>query len=556
MEENSQGIEPDPQGNVDETEMATANEQSNRDTRKHNDISLSDEESINIKRRKTITESIQTPSPDTSPFKGMKDAQVSSPKTLIIAQKVPRALTKEISQNHNDSSINTQNLILCIENTEESKNYLNIAKISLSTIVNRIFDVIDPKDIGDKRLNKQKQWATIEVKNKESTKIKTKKFLTELKSNTEKGEPTYITASVAVRWRVRVLKRSAIGVVRGVPEEEDLRELEAYCRAENNGILTVKKVGKNTISLKFDGPLPETVTLPLRGWTNVYEVEPYIMGPRQCLNCFSFGHPKGVTCPNDIVCIICGEEGHKGVVCTNSSPKCPLCEGNHGPKDRECPIIIEKNREKTQKINESRSNIAKLDPPKNAWVERQQRQQAEAGDQAEELKEDLGNALEINIKQLEEKITNNIEAFIKKKLNGIEQSFTEKIDKRLENMEQLLTTSKAQTSSYQELERSMTEKMDKRFHTLECLITASRAPSNPNLGDAGEFERSLTAKMNQRLDSFEKMLSTQISTAGLPHQINDKVSESITVAINSAMERAFSSFDLNPGTPKPQEPFS
>ena len=506
MAENIPNKDPDPGLEAMEDDGIRGVDSLHSNKRPKQSESLSDE-SFSPEYKKGVTIEVQEDDPQAdslfeSPLKNEKITELeSSPKPLVIAEKTPKNVLKESNQYTNDpkktSSLNSKEknknmILLCVENTDESKTNLNIAKISLSTIANRLFDVIDPKDIGDKRLNKKKQWATVEIKDTESLREKTKKFLKKINDNAENGSQTLITASMAVSWRVRVLQRSAIGVVRGVPEDEDIDELAAYCRAENNGIISVRKVGRNTISLKFEGSLPDSVSLPLRGWTNKYDVEPYITGPRQCLNCYQF-HPKGLACPNASACIVCGEEGHKGRNCIIEDPICPLCGGGHGPRDRECPVVIKNNEERTKLIQESRSNLPKPEPTKNVWVNRQN---TEIAEQTEEIKENLGNAMEINIKQLEEKITKNIESFFKTKMAELEQTWSEKIDKRLDKIEKMLT--------------------------------ASNAHNSPN--------HSVTTEESP------------------PNHFNEKIMESITAGIQVAMESAFANFNFNLRPSSPETP--
>ena len=96
-----------------------------------------------------------------------------------------------------------------------------------------------------------------------------------------------------------------------------------------------------------------------------YNVVPYKPKPKQCFNCFKFGHLKN-GCRFKSICIHCGLSDHNSVIyCPshNKEPSCVNCKGAHKANDSDCPYRIKQYQifdiafEKNISIDEARQLI-------------------------------------------------------------------------------------------------------------------------------------------------------------------------------------------------------
>ena len=65
-------------------------------------------------------------------------------------------------------------------------------------------------------------------------------------------------------------------------------------------------------------------------------VRPYSPPPRQCQNCWRFGHPAKF-CRSPYCCPLCAQPDHSKDDCPSTSHHCPNCGENHNAFSRGCP---------------------------------------------------------------------------------------------------------------------------------------------------------------------------------------------------------------------------
>lgn len=79
--------------------------------------------------------------------------------------------------------------------------------------------------------------------------------------------------------------------------------------------------------------LPTTIKLAGRE----LRVRPYVDRPRQCSNCWKFGHSTSRCEALRPRCISCGSEDHIGTHCREEDRRCANCDGNHMANSQFCP---------------------------------------------------------------------------------------------------------------------------------------------------------------------------------------------------------------------------
>ena len=60
----------------------------------------------------------------------------------------------------------------------------------------------------------------------------------------------------------------------------------------------------------------------------------------QCFKCQGYGHMAN-ECKNEAKCRVCGQN-HNSRDCTENTPKCVNCQGQHRSDDKSCPKMVEK----------------------------------------------------------------------------------------------------------------------------------------------------------------------------------------------------------------------
>ena len=109
------------------------------------------------------------------------------------------------------------------------------------------------------------------------------------------------------RWTAKLIQRSIVGVVKGVPVEEDVNKIKWYCAKKGHTVGEVRRLGPTAtvVSIEFLGPLPESISFPFsfRQWPT--KVEPYTPGPKKCFKCFEYGHMT-TQCVGPLRCAKCG----------------------------------------------------------------------------------------------------------------------------------------------------------------------------------------------------------------------------------------------------------
>lgn len=73
-----------------------------------------------------------------------------------------------------------------------------------------------------------------------------------------------------------------------------------------------------------------------------YNTDRYKQSPKQCFQCFKFGHLQH-SCKSKAKCSHCGSQEHNATIfCPNSEkdPVCSNCNQNHRPTDATCPYKI------------------------------------------------------------------------------------------------------------------------------------------------------------------------------------------------------------------------
>ena len=108
-------------------------------------------------------------------------------------------------------------------------------------------------------------------------------------------------------------------------DAELLHELAPQGVTEVQRLAPKRRSPNPLIRLRFRG-----LTLPARifcGYMAV-EVRPWLPAPRQCRNCWQFGHPARTCRLRQQVCGRCAGE-HSADDCSSEHPQCPNCKGDH-----------------------------------------------------------------------------------------------------------------------------------------------------------------------------------------------------------------------------------
>ena len=228
-----------------------------------------------------------------------------------------------------------QRKIVSLQNRQGTQ--INVENANIRQIYNVLEKYINHKDIKEIRLNKVKQKATLEIKKSVCCLPASKSFIERL----ELKEEINVELGNQVFWAVNAIQRSAIGVIRGVPVNEGVEDIKWLCEREGFKVRTIRKLGPSVLSIQFEGPLPSQIWLPFSYGNQATKVEPFIPGPKHCMKCYGFGHMAN-TCMGPLRCAKCGGDNHLAAKCPGKTPKCPNCEGQHGPLWNECPINQEK----------------------------------------------------------------------------------------------------------------------------------------------------------------------------------------------------------------------
>ena len=237
-------------------------------------------------------------------------------------------------------------VIIKIENTEKTK--VVIQKSSKSLIQNVINSQVPTGDIVEIRINTKMNNATVSLNIGNKATQKTKEFVAKLRKQSET-----LNMADQVCWGVTLIQSSSIGVIRNVPEGENVKDILDWCHVNDRRVITVRKIGKYALSIKFNCSLPEYIHMPF-GESSNYEVETYVPGTKRCAKCYRYGHSAN-TCTGLLTCAYCGGTGHKAANCRKErEPKCPNCDGKHGPLSWECPITKKKKTKRNEELKSKR----------------------------------------------------------------------------------------------------------------------------------------------------------------------------------------------------------
>ena len=95
---------------------------------------------------------------------------------------------------------------------------------------------------------------------------------------------------------------------------------------------TKQRVITKTVKIHFTTPeLPNSVILGI----STFKVKQFIPKPIQCFKCQGYGHMAN-ECKNEATCRVCGQN-HNSRDCTEKTPKCVNCQGEHRSDDKSCP---------------------------------------------------------------------------------------------------------------------------------------------------------------------------------------------------------------------------
>ena len=238
-------------------------------------------------------------------------------------------------------------LIVSLENGQGTN--VQVENTNSRLIYNVLEKYINPKDITEIRMNKTKQKATLEVKSSEFCLPASKTFIERL----EQKEEIKVELGNQVSWTVKIIQRSAIGVIRGVPVNEGIDDIQWLCEERGFRVRSIRKLGPTVVSIQFDGSLPSHIWFPFSYGNQATKVEPFIPGPRHCMKCFGFGH-MAMQCKGPLRCAKCGGDNHLAATCTGKTPKCPNCGGKHGPLWNECPVNQDKKAKKKEIISKKK----------------------------------------------------------------------------------------------------------------------------------------------------------------------------------------------------------
>ena len=320
----------------------------------------------------------------------------------------------------------------------------------------------------------QGDFKVIELNNSNSCHTKSKEFI----EGIEEHNSLAVKLGDQVFWVAKTIKRQSIGVVRGIPENESIDDLTWYWKEMGIEVNEVRKLTPNVISISFPGPLPNSIQLPF--WDRPMNVEEYIPGDRRCINCLQFGH-NSKNCRSQMRCAKCGGEGHKAPECTNETPVCPHCKGDHGPTARECEINKNKKKQKNDKIKAKRNEAVFVE--KQAFV-------SIFGDEFPPLSGENRDIHGVDtqtqtqtMQNIEEKNIQNVLSHIDKKLNAFEEKINNMFDRvfgflgdrpelpmqpnPLNNVEEVLTS---------KISKLLEEKFEKLINSTMVNLTSRQSP--------------------------------------------------------------------------------
>ena len=237
-----------------------------------------------------------------------------------------------------------------------------------------------------------------------------------------------------VSWVAKIIQRSAIGVIRGVPVNESIQDIKWHCEVRGHRVRTVKKLGPTVASIQFDGPLPSQIMFPFSFGKQATKVEPFTPGPRHCMKCFSFGH-MAFSCSKPLRCAKCGGENHLATNCPGRPPKCPNCGGPHGPLWKECSVNQEKKDQKKRMISERKKEEREVEREAVIGIFGEVYPRINSRDSV--LGQEEGSRVDQGpepVKEVELRILGKLEEILEKKLKSFEsllESMVCKVEERM-----------------------------------------------------------------------------------------------------------------------------
>ena len=355
-----------------------------------------------------------------------------------VSKKIQKIRQKEHTLRKNLFGIEMEEVIentvvVSLENRQSTK--VQVQNSNIRHIYAVLEKHISSKDIKEIRLNKKKGRATLEIKTSVCCLPASKAFIERL----ELKEDIIVELGDQVSWDVKMIQRSAIGVIRGVPLNESVDDIKWHCEGKGIRVRAIRRLGPTVVSIQFDGSLPSHILFPFSYGNQATKVEPYSPGPKQCMKCFGFGH-MAILCTGPLRCLQCGGENHIAANCQGRTPKCPNCGGQHAPLWKECPVNQEKKAQKNALIENRKKEEREIERLAfqgifvNDFPDINSRRDNVLG-QAEGGKGEKGTEPE---KEIEVRILKKLEERLEERLITLEQHLDSMIDKIGERMLKML----------------------------------------------------------------------------------------------------------------------
>ena len=268
----------------------------------------------------------------------------------------------------------TNKMIVKISKTEEET--ILPSKLGRSGVLNLLKDckMVMASDVITYKENHKEGHVTMEITGNHKITAETMAAIRSSGPQETKGP---------LKWAVTELKRSKIGVIKGIPQNEGATEVEKFIKSNNPNIAEVRRMGTSTVyTVKFlTNCLPQEVKTAY----GTRSVHMYVKGQKQCQNCLKLGHDKKSCDQTEKVCTNCSSSSHLLADCTEPS-KCTNCGQAHKSTSPECPVLQKEREKKTQKII-SFAQIVKGNKTNNKEEEKKQDEEEGIGQLANMIRQ-------------------------------------------------------------------------------------------------------------------------------------------------------------------------